>query len=85
MTASDIRDRLEQLAIRELGLEGPRPDGDLAEALDSVQRLTFVVAIEDDFRICFEPEDEARIETLDDLLALIEAKSADASAAGVES
>ena len=44
-----------------------------------------MVAIEDDFRICFEPEDEARIETLDDLLALIEAKSADASAAGVES
>ena len=82
MTVTDIRRRLEQLASRELGFTGSLPDGDLAEALDSVQRLTFVVAIEDDFRICFEPEDEARIHTLNDLVQTIQAKNAEAEAAG---
>lgn len=85
MTASDIRLRLEQLATRELSLDGHLPEGELAEALDSVQRLTLVVAIEDDFHICFEPEDEARIKTMNDLLTFIEAKIADTNASGEES
>ena len=82
MTDTDIRSRLEQLASRELGFKERLPDGELAGALDSVQRLTLVVAIEDDFRICFEPEDEARIHTLNDLVQIIQAKSVEAEAAG---
>ena len=36
-------------------------DGDLADHLDSIQRLTLVVAIEDHFEICFDESDEAEI------------------------
>ena len=44
------------------------------DQLDSVQRLTLVVAIEDHFKICFEPEDEAQVHSLEDLVTMIEAK-----------
>ena len=44
------------------------------QELDSMQQLSLVVAIEDHFEICLDPEDENRIETLQDLVSLIQAK-----------
>ncbi len=72
----EIRATLHQLARDELRIEGPLPDGDLSGHLDSVQRLTLVVAIEDHFEIIVEPEDEDGLRTIDDLVALIGARLA---------
>ena len=44
----------------ELGFTQPLPEGDLSEHLDSIQRLSFVVAIEDHYHIAFEPEDDEK-------------------------
>ena len=49
-------------------------DGELADHLDSIQRLTLVVAIEDHFEICFDESDEAEITGLDDLVRAIRSK-----------
>ena len=43
----------------------------LADALDSMERLALVVAIEDAFGIAFTPEDDETVQTLDDLVARI--------------
>jgi acyl carrier protein len=51
-------------------------DGRLDRRLDSLERMSLIVAIEDHFLICFEPEDEATIEDFDDLVRSIAAKSA---------
>jgi acyl carrier protein len=48
------------------------PDGPLDEHLDSVQRLTLVVAVEDHFGICFEPEDDEEARTLDDVVRIVQ-------------
>ena len=48
-----------ELARRELRLDRPiAPDAELSGALDSLQRLALVVAIEDHLQISFEPEDD---------------------------
>ena len=72
-TAS-IRQTLEMLVNQELGMTGPLPEGDLSEHLDSIQRLTFVVAIEDHFEIAFDIEDDEQATTIDDVIAIIEKK-----------
>ena len=74
MTKPEILDVLSELATRELRYDGPLPKGDIAEHFDSVQRLTLVVAIEDKFRVCFDPEDEAGLVTMDDLVTAIQNK-----------
>ena len=71
MTLEEVRNDLAQLVKTKLRYEGPLDEGELADKLDSVQRLTLVVAIEDHFKICFEPEDEEQIRDLQDLLRLI--------------
>ena len=76
MNAETIQQALEELAKEELGLAAGLQAGDLADQLDSVARLTLVVAIEDHFQICFEPEDEEQIHTMKELVALIETKLA---------
>ena len=76
MEADSIQQALEQLAKEELGLTMGLQAGDLADQLDSVARLTLVVAIEDHFHICFEPEDEEQIHTMEALVALIQNKLA---------
>lgn len=55
---------------------GPDPGLRLAEdlALDSVQRLTLAVEVENRFRVCLEPEDEEGIATVGDLAAVVEEK-----------
>ncbi len=66
-----VREQVLALAQEELGDELPPVDGDLSELLDSVQRLSLVVAIEDHFKVAFEPEDDdAR--TLDDVVSIVE-------------
>ena len=74
-TLDEIRDQIARIATAELG-DGLSlsPDGDLAEQLDSVQRLTLVVAIEDHFEIAFEPEDDAAVRTLQAAAAVVAAR-----------
>lgn len=64
-----LRAELIALARAELRLDPVRDadllDGDLSAALDSMQRLSLVVAIEDHYHISFSPEDDAEIRTLD--------------------
>ena len=74
MTPSQIRLELTELARSEHILEGDLPEGALSEHLDSVQRLTLVVAIEDHFEVIFEPEDDDGIETIDQVVALVARK-----------
>ena len=73
MSPVDIRTELQQLVLEKLRLTELN-EGDLAEHLDSVQRLTLVVAIEDHVEVCVDPEDEERIRSLDDIVAVIHAK-----------
>jgi len=69
-----LREEIIALASRRLSVEGPLPEGDLSELLDSVQRLTLVIAIEDHYKICFEPEDDEGIISLDDVVRLVAAR-----------
>ena len=79
MNAPELRETLLRIARQSTGLE-QIPAGELTEALDSVQRLTLVVAIEDHFKISFSPQDDEEIRTFDELLArvdgLLEARDA---------
>ncbi len=71
MTPALVRERLAVLAAEQLGWQRPLPEGVLADALDSMERLALVVAIEDAFGIAFTPEDDETVQTLDDLVARI--------------
>lgn len=70
-TPDQIRLTLSAIARDQLGWSKPLPDGELAASLDSMDRLALVVAIEDHYQIAFEPDDEAGLVTLDDVIALI--------------
>lgn len=55
--------------------------------LDSVQQLTLIVELENHFRLCFDPGDEAGLSTLGSVAALLrrrlgEAQEAEGSAQG---
>jgi len=77
----DVRARILTVVREELKLAGPLPEGDLSEALDSIQRLGLVVAIEDHFEICFDPDDDARATTLDDVVRIVCARLDEAESA----
>lgn len=69
---------LEEMGVRgETGLDGgPRsPSRDLVLVrdldLDSLKRIELVIRVENEFRVCLEPEDEAEIATLGDLVDVI--------------
>jgi acyl carrier protein len=74
VNTQEIQTALAHIAETELGLDTGLDAGDLANQLDSVGRLTLVVAIEDHFKICFEPEDEEEIRTLNHLVQRIQRK-----------
>lgn len=74
MTDQALRDTLTDLAQRTLGWTGPLPDGELAAQLDSMQRMTLVVAIEDHFHIAFDEDDEAELNTVDDVIRVLKRK-----------
>lgn len=72
---SDLDAELRALARAELRLGDDEPIPDtLAESLDSVQRLTLVVAIEDRYAICFDPDDEQGAQTFEDVVRLVHKK-----------
>ena len=73
-TNASIRQSIEKIAREELAFSKPLPDGELSEHLDSIQRLSFVVAIEDHFEIMFEPEDDERARTIQDVIQIIQQK-----------
>ena len=68
-----LRAELEALVADQLNT--PLPSGDLADHLDSIQLLSLVVAIEDHFKIAFEPDDEDAAKTLDDVLTILRNKT----------
>lgn len=78
MTDAQLREQLAAVVREALGREGDLPEGDLADALDSMDRLTLVVAVEDAFGVAFEPEDDAAIRTVDDLVAVLARRLGDA-------
>lgn len=75
MTRDEIAVRLRALVEERLARPAPlSPDADLLGELqlDSLQQLELVVAIENEFEICLEPEDEQGLATLGELAALVE-------------
>jgi acyl carrier protein len=79
----EVRTTILALAASELDLpEAPDDNTDLAESLDSIQRLSLVVSIEDHFEVCFEPEDDEGIRTLGEAIdAVVRLLDADRSIA----
>jgi acyl carrier protein len=74
MTDREILEGIAAVARAHVGFEGAlRPDMRLVEGLglDSLKLLTLAVEVENHFRICLDPEDEAGIETVADLVAII--------------
>tara|TARA_B110000037_G_C16923444_1_gene425420 strand:- start:256 stop:495 length:240 start_codon:yes stop_codon:yes gene_type:complete len=71
----DIRNILTKMVHTELDWEEELPTGSLAEQLDSIQRLSLMVAIEDHFEVIFSPEDDEKVDTIDDLIQLIKEKT----------
>lgn len=75
-----ILEEIGEIARREVGYRGPLEGRDrIVEdlGLDSLQRLTLAVAVEDRFLVCLEEADEEEIETVDDLVAAVAGKLGD--------
>lgn len=77
MSEASLRAAIGEVVQRELGWSGPLPEGDLAAHLDSVQRLTLVVALEDRFQVCFDLDDEHQVRTVDDLVRALQERIAE--------
>ena len=69
------RERLRTVLQKELGRDVDELDGQLAAHFDSVDLMALVMAVEEEFGVVLESEDEEFIETVDDLLIVIEEKS----------
>ncbi|HEX2251671.1 MAG TPA: phosphopantetheine-binding protein [Thermoanaerobaculia bacterium] len=79
---------IEAVAREHLGRVEPlTPELRLVEdlELDSIQLLTLAVEVENRFRVCLEPEDEAGIATVGDLAAAVAARLAEDQPAGAGS
>ena len=70
----DIRAKIIELVTHDLGWQDSVPEGDLSEHLDSIQKFSMVVAIEDHYEICFEPEEGEQIIDLDGVAKLVQKK-----------
>ena len=70
MSPQEVHSQLAVLARTHLGGR-ELPQGPLAAELDSMQRLTLVVAIEDHFEICFAPEEDEQVHTVDDVVHVV--------------
>lgn len=76
-TEADILVAITEIARRKVGWEGEvAPEMRLVEdlALDSLRLLTLAVEVEDHFQVCLDPEDEAAIETVRDLVEVVRRK-----------
>ncbi len=79
-TLESVRAEIERLAKEHLELRSPLPpEARLVEdlGLDSMRLLSLAVEVEDHFRVCLEPKDEAEITTVSDLARVVCAKLAD--------
>jgi acyl carrier protein len=68
---------IHEVAREQLGFSGSlRPEMRLAEdlELDSLKTLTLAVEVENRFRICLDPDSEAQIVTVGDLVATVRRK-----------
>jgi acyl carrier protein len=68
---------IREVAREQLGFSGSlRPEMRLAEdlELDSLKTLTLAVEVENRFRICLDPDSEAQIVTVGDLVATVRRK-----------
>ena len=74
MNDIEIRNILQEIALEELDWSQDLPQGSLSEELDSMQKMSLVVGIEDRFLICFEPEEEEQVDTVETLIAFISKK-----------
>jgi acyl carrier protein len=75
MTDTEIFQAIREVLARHLHLSAPvTPQTDIARdlALDSVHQLTFIVELENRFRVCFDPDDEQGLRTLGDVARLVE-------------
>jgi acyl carrier protein len=75
MKRDDILDVVGRVIRREFGCNAPLEEssdilGDLQ--LDSLQRVTLAVELENHFQICFDPDDEAGLATLGDVVDLVQ-------------
>ncbi len=69
-TDESVRAELHVIATEQLGWKG-LPDGELSSTLDSAERLTLVVAIEDRFKVVFEPEDDEAADSIDAVVRIV--------------
>ena len=76
-TLKHIANQVTDIVKNELGWLEPIPQGVLSDKLDSMQLLALSVAIEDHYEICFEPEEEEKTLTFNDLVELIASKIGD--------
>ena len=65
---------IRQLVAEELSWEKELPEDHFSEHLDSMQKLSLLVAIEDHFEISFNEDDDAEINTLQELISKIHHK-----------
>jgi acyl carrier protein len=75
MTQAEILARLQRIVREALGDAAPvAPETDLLGdlQLDSVKQLELIVEIENEFEICFEPEEEHGLATIAELVALVQ-------------
>ena len=72
--SSNTEHIIRQLVAEELCWEQDLPVDHFSEHLDSMQKLSLLVAIEDHFEISFDEDDDAEINTLQDLICRIHHK-----------
>ena len=71
---SNTEQIIRQLVAEELSWEQELPVDHFSEHLDSMQKLSLLVAIEDHFEISFDEDDDAEINTLQELISRIHHK-----------
>ncbi|WP_297790227.1 acyl carrier protein [uncultured Anaerococcus sp.] len=73
-----IRERLKELAVENLDINPDEIDldGKISDLdIDSIDLVDFIMVIEDEFDIEFSDEELDEIETLSDIVSLIESKN----------
>ena len=74
MTEAEILAAIEEVARTHVGFTGTlQPELRLVEdlKLDSLKALTLALEVENRFRICLDPEFEARVETVGELVGAV--------------
>ena len=70
----ELEREIRGVANEALTLGGRPLPTELGAELDSVKRLILLVAIEDHFGVAFDPEGDAQIQTLNDLVLALKGK-----------